>query len=140
MTAKQRFFPRALSETMERMIPDALMDLRERASAWFEALRDRLCAAFERLEAEYRGPECERLPAGRFVRQPWDRAEGGGGVMALMRGRVFEKVGVNVSTVWGEFVPSSPDRSPARRRTRASGRAGSRWSRIRARRTSRPRT
>jgi coproporphyrinogen III oxidase len=85
------------------MTPDALMDLRERASAWFEALRDRLCVAFERLETEYRGPECERLPAGRFVRQAWHRAEGGGGVMALMRGRVFEKVGVNVSTVWGEF-------------------------------------
>ena len=53
------------------------MDLRERAHTWFEALRDRLCAAFERLEVEYRGPECEGLPAGRFVRRPWDRADGG---------------------------------------------------------------
>ena len=105
-------FARALSETLERMIPDALMDLRERASAWFEALRDRLCAAFERLEAEYRGPECERLPAGRFMRQPWDRAEGGGGVMALMRGRVREGRGQRLDRL-GRISSSLPDRSPA---------------------------
>jgi coproporphyrinogen III oxidase len=83
--------------------------LQEATKVWFEQLRDRLCAAFEAIEEEGGGSPAER-PRGRFVPATWrrptpDGSEGGGGLMSVMHGRVFEKVGVNVSTVWGTFSP-----------------------------------
>ena len=74
---------------------------RKITSEWFENLRDNLCAAFEEIEVEY--AKQKNLQPGKFERKTWDREGGGGGVMSVMRGNVFEKVGVNISTVHGEF-------------------------------------
>src|SRR5918997_1571406 len=83
-----------------------LDEQQQAARDWFEALRDRICAAFEAIERE-------AASTAAFEYLPWERADqdgdggatGGGGVRGLMKGEVFEKVGVNVSTVFGAFSP-----------------------------------
>ncbi|MEY4706928.1 MAG: hypothetical protein RJB58_651, partial [Pseudomonadota bacterium] len=74
-----------------------------RARHWFESLRDRICSEFEAIEREA-GSDAA------FAYTPWNRetddgSDGGGGVRGVMKGKVFEKVGVNVSTVGGAFSP-----------------------------------
>lgn len=75
--------------------------LKKEAAHWFEILRDKITSAFEDIEKDY--AEKNNLTPGKFEFTPWDRPEGGGGVIGLMKGNVFEKVGVNISTVFGEF-------------------------------------
>ena len=92
-------------------LPAEIEQWRTQARAWFEHLRDDLCVAFEQIEADLpaSAPLGDRTP-GLFVRTPWDRkdhtgAPGGGGVMGLIKGRVFEKADIHTSTVHGEFAP-----------------------------------
>ncbi len=89
-------------------------DRKARAAAWFEALRDDICTAFEAIERDLEAPQTDPGPtsqaAGQFQRKTWrrptkDGSKGGGGTMSIMEGRVFEKVGVNISVVEGKFSP-----------------------------------
>ena len=97
---------------------------RKARASWFENLRDQICAAFEKLEDEapalYPGApaaSCARRGSAPII----PAAKGGGGVMSVMRGRLFEKVGVHCSTVHGEFAPNSARKFRAPPTIRASG-------------------
>lgn len=95
------------------------------ASTWFRSLRDQICAEFEKIEEEYLASSDQKdlLPAGKFSRKNWNRpdvsGDGGSGEMSVMKGNVFEKVGVNFSKVYGQFseefskqIPGA-DKNPA---------------------------
>ncbi len=90
---------------------DQLESRKTSARQWFEKLRDEICASFDSIEKEAAGENVfAKMTPGSFEQNPWNRptqdgdaVQGGGGVISVMRGRVFEKVGVNVSTVYGEF-------------------------------------
>ena len=89
---------------------DVFETRKPRASAWFRSLRDRIVTAFEGLEDTHGAGE-----PGRFEVTPTTRADGGGGVMSVMRGgRVFEKVGVNISEVHGQLVDRAQKAMAAR--------------------------
>ena len=91
------------------MAPEQTYELKTVTRHWFENLRDQIVVELEKLE-----DECSAdAPAGRFVQTPWSRAnEGGGGVMSMLHGRLFEKVGVHCSTVHGEFSPEFRKQMP----------------------------
>jgi coproporphyrinogen III oxidase len=80
--------------------------LKPDVAAWFAALRDRICGEFEATE-DMAGPN-----PGRFERTSWDRPGGGGGAMSVIKGQVFEKAGVNISVVEGNFTPDFAARIP----------------------------
>ena len=89
------------------------------ARAWFEELQNKLIDAFESIEDEAPGPLHDEAPghAGRFERKPWSRdnhdgTPGGGGRMAILRGRAFEKAGIHTSTVFGTFAPEFAKQIP----------------------------
>ncbi len=94
---------------------------KQKVQDWFLQLRNSICSEFEAIEREYSGEAFSDMAPARFTRKQWDRdtddgTHGGGGEMSVMKGRVFEKVGVNISTVHGRFsdefakkIPGSAD-------------------------------
>lgn len=103
----------------EKSPPTDLTVGADTAAAWFKTLRDDICARFEQLEDALTGTANAALPPGRFVRTHWTPSENkaggtlaGHGEMSVMHGRVFEKVGVNVSVVNGVFAPEFRGRIP----------------------------
>lgn len=93
------------------------MTNKQKTSAWFEDLRNEICAAFELVEQEY--AKEHKLEPAVFERKKWDRSGGGGGEMSIMKGNVFEKIGVNISTVHGEFSPEFSKQIPGTEENRS---------------------
>ena len=93
-----------MEATAKHVFEDEVQQQQDQACSWFTSLRDSICATFESIEADLQDttPAADK-PAGQFERKSWQRDGGGGGEMSVMHGRVFEKVGVNISTVHGTF-------------------------------------
>lgn len=112
------FTPIFTPDKLSANLPDDIEAKKDTAKAWFAQLRDQIVGAFERIEDEAEGkPGAEDLEPGRFQLIPHERtnhdgAPGGGGTMGLMKGRVFEKVGVHISTVHGTFAPAFQKQIP----------------------------
>ena len=73
-----------------------MQERKEKAAHWFTSLRNKFCQAFEDIDG------------GKFERKTWQHKEEGGGEISIMKGNVFEKVGVNISTVSGQFSEERP--------------------------------
>lgn len=108
-----------LQATMSNQIHTelTLKEKQDIAAKWFRNLRDSICAEFEAIEDELTGTDFACHDAGRFNRKTWNRttedgSDGGGGEMSVMKGRVFEKVGVNISTVYGRFTSDFAQKIP----------------------------
>lgn len=118
MTAPSSFTPIFTPDQLSTVLPHDLEGKKAEAQAWFAQLRDQIVGAFERIEQESEGkPGTENHHPGQFVLSPWERtnhdgAPGGGGTMGVMKGRVFEKVGVHISTVHGTFAPAFQGKIP----------------------------
>jgi len=93
------------------LTPD-MADFSVRVADWFEKLRDNLCDQFETIESEAEDSPLSNQPSGHFQRKNWTRDGGGGGQISVMHGRVFEKVGVNISVVHGQFAEDFRDQIP----------------------------
>ncbi|MEM6381756.1 MAG: oxygen-dependent coproporphyrinogen oxidase [Pseudomonadota bacterium] len=112
------FKPIFSPDALPAQLPDDTEDKKNLARTWFEQLRDRIVGAFERIEQDADGkPGTEGHAAGQFELRPHERTNhdgtaGGGGVMGLMKGRIFEKVGVHISTVHGTFAPAFQKQIP----------------------------
>ena len=85
------------------LTPD-MADFSVRVADWFEKLRDNICGQFETIESDAEDSPLSNQPSGHFQRKNWTRDGGGGGQISVMHGRVFEKVGVNISVVHGQFA------------------------------------
>lgn len=85
------------------LTPD-MADFSVRVADWFEKLRDNICGQFETIESDAEDSPLSDQPSGHFERKNWTRDGGGGGQISVMHGRVFEKVGVNISVVHGQFA------------------------------------
>ena len=84
---------------------------KQKVEEWFKFLRNEICKTFEDIENKFKHSKIKNKP-GKFKKKKWFRKNGGGGEMAIMKGRIFEKVGVNVSTVFGNFSKEFRNKIP----------------------------